>query len=169
MLSDTMLDHVVDRLLNCERVERILLLSATAVGATPRLHDMGRGLNKELTSAREAIGAVPLLVVHADLPLLRTKHIDTLLAAAMRYGRAIAPDRHRTGTNAVAITDAEPVAWHFGPGSLALHRAAFPLGCAVIEEMGLLLDCDTIADLTMAESHGFAWRLGSQLGLPLVQ
>ncbi len=173
-LSEFMLDHVLDRLSACAQIARVLILSPAPVGSTPRVQDLGRGLNEELTHARYALGAGPLLVIHADLPLLQTDEIDGLLDAARICGRAIAPDRHRRGSNAVALADAAPVSWHFGPGSFARHRAAFPPGHAVIERRGLLLDCDTQADLMAAQEHGFDWRCGvppplqpSRQGAPL--
>ena len=94
-------------------------------------------------------------MIHADLPLLTVADLDVLLSAAAARGQAIAPDRHRTGTNAVAIADGAPIAWQFGVDSFARHRAILAPQHAVAERPGLLADCDTFADLLHAEAGGF--------------
>src|SRR5207248_2686635 len=79
--------------------------------------DRGRGLNPEL-QALEIPG--PRLVIHADLPLVGPDDVEALLAAA-GGGGAIAPDRHGTGVNAVALDAGVSIEFRFGPGSLARH------------------------------------------------
>lgn len=154
-LTDAMLDHVLGRLRGCARIGEIVLLSPDPPPGVPAIRDGGRGLNAEIGRARTAIGGVPLLVIHADLPLLRTDEADAMLSAAEAGGAAIAPDRHLTGTNAVAIVDGAPFAWRFGPGSFDLHRAGLPAGHAVVRRPGLAADCDTPNDLTEALASGF--------------
>jgi len=116
--------------------------------------DAGRGLNLELERARAALGAVPLLVIHADLPLLEPEDVAALLEQAEEQGAAIAPDRHGEGTNAVALARAPDFRFAFGPGSYALHRAQAGES-ARVDRPGLALDCDTPDDLDRARAAGF--------------
>ncbi len=118
--------------------------------------DHGRGLNQELAVARTAIGPAPLLIIHADLPLLASDDVGVLLEAAQRSGLALAPDRHGTGTNALAIHDARPFAFSFGPDSFRRHRTHGE--AAIVERPGLALDVDTSDDLDAAIAAGFAPR-----------
>lgn len=119
------------------------------------IEDRGRGLNPELEAARVALGGGPLLVLHADLPLLAPEDVAALTAAAEEAGCALAPDRHGAGTNALALGDGRAFAFRFGPDSFRLHRAQGG-GIAVVERPGLGLDVDTPADLDAAVAAGFA-------------
>ncbi len=157
-LSQAMLDHVVGRLRDCAPVGQVLLLSPAPVGSYDRIRDEGRGLNEELACAQCATGTGKLLVIHADLPLLAAGDLDALLEAATRAGQALSPDRHLTGTNAVAIADGATLRWCFGADSFRRHRDVLRPGHAVVRRPGLLLDCDTGSDLTIAEDGGFRWR-----------
>ncbi len=157
-LSGAMLEHVVDRLHACKSIGQVLLLSPSPIGSHQWTQDWGQGLNRELARAQFATGSDPLLVIHADLPLLTADDVSALLEAALREGQAIAPDRHLVGTNAMAIADGAIVNWSFGASSFTQHRAVLRTGHAVVERPGLLLDCDTRADLLIAETGGFVWR-----------
>ena len=137
-----------------------MILSPSPVGTGHWVPDHGRGLNEELSEARSGPATGPLVVLLADLPLLTIDDVDALLASADRCGRSIAPDRHLTGTNAIALADGDPIAWHFGAASFARHRVVLGPGHGVVERPGLLLDCDTPADLILAEARGFDWRSG---------
>lgn len=158
-LGKAMFDHVTAAIGKSPLVGRIVLLSDHPVeGWTGGWHhDQGRGLNTELMAAREAIGAVPLLVIHADLPLVGSADIDALLDAARQAGCAIAPDRHGAGTNALAIHDGRAFDFRFGPDSFALHLAQAGEHCRVVERPGLALDVDTSDDLDAAIAAGFSF------------
>jgi 2-phospho-L-lactate guanylyltransferase len=117
--------------------------------------DEERGLNPELEAARASLGAVPLLVIHADLPLVAVADIVALLERAEQHGVAIAPDRHGEGTNAVAIARGD-FRFAFGLGSYALHHAQAG-DAAQVDRLGLALDCDTPDDLDQACAAGFAF------------
>ena len=66
-------------------------------------------------------------------------------------GAALAADRHGLGTNAVALRAGIPFTFHFGPASLAAHRAAAPAGARIVTTPGLGLDVDTPEDWTLSE------------------
>ena len=86
---------------------------------------------------------------------------------------AIVPDRHGTGTNALALSPPDAIVPSFGEGSCARHiAAARASGVAYnVEELpSLALDLDTPADvvaLTMAleRDRGRAKRTARALGI----
>ena len=149
-LSEFMFAHVVSMLARQPRIGRIIMLSAEKPPGWRWgfAADRGRGLNAELASARAALGAAPLLVLPADLPLLRGEVIAALLAAASRTP-ALAPDRHGKGTNAVAIPPVHPFLFRFGPDSFRRHRAQMK-EALIIRRPGFALDLDTKEDLIRA-------------------
>ncbi|MFD2577711.1 hypothetical protein ACFSTD_01825 [Novosphingobium colocasiae] len=99
-LSETFLKHVLAAVDGHPAIRETVLLCAAPHEGYGWIEDRQRGLNAELTSARQGRGAV--LVVHADLPSLTGEDVSALLVTAERYGGALAPDRHGSGTNAVA-------------------------------------------------------------------
>jgi len=155
-LAQRLFRHVIDRIAATRAVERIVVLSdARPVGLMVEwVRDRGRGLNAEVQAAAGSLTR-PLLIVHADLPLLESGDLDALIEAAAACGAALAPDRHGSGTNAVALADARTFAFRFGPGSLALHQARAGRSCRLVELPGLQLDCDTGEDLDIALAAGF--------------
>jgi 2-phospho-L-lactate/phosphoenolpyruvate guanylyltransferase len=127
------------------------------------------GLNAAIVAARSvavARGATALVVLPADLPAITPLAVDGLVEAAALAERggagvvAIVADRHGSGTNALLVSPPALVEPAFGPGSLALHRAAASeAGATVVELDGpLSLDLDTTADLLAAESELGAFR-----------
>ncbi len=152
-LSDFMACHVLACLEAAPSVSEIVTLSLRAVGQARWVADKGRGLNTELLEARATIGTAPLLVIHADLPLLAVEDVEALVAAA-GGGVALAPDRHGEGTNALAVGVDPGFEFRFGPGSLAAHRAARPAAKEVARR-GLSHDIDTPDDLDAAVAVGF--------------
>src|SRR3546814_10010019 len=93
--------------------------------------DGGRGLNPELEQARKLV-AGDLIVLHADLPLLTPGDVTALIEAASESGLAIAPDRHRTGTNGLALKASTRLEFSFGADSFRLHRLQRS-DCMVVE------------------------------------
>ena len=158
-LVNAMFDHVVEVV---DRwVERVFILGARDGDGSRlrRIADAGRGLNAELTSARETIGASPLVVIHADLPLLSDGDLEALLGAAEASGLALAPDRHGAGTNAVAIADGRDFSFRFGARSFERHRADTSGACSIVKRRGLEVDCDEIDDLHLATAYGYVFSV----------
>lgn len=118
-----------------------------------------RGLNGAATEGVVAIAAAGFttaVVVHSDLPLAHG--LDALAdAAAAGSGTAVlVPDRHRDGTNAIALPAASGFTFHYGARSFDRHVAeAEALGLAVVvrADAGLGLDVDTPDDLHLAGEH----------------
>ena len=150
-LTQALFDRLLGVLGACPSIDRISVLSETRVGRADLdwLPDRGQGLNAEL-QALQITG--PRLIIHADLPLVTPDDVEVLLAAA-RGGGAIAPDRHGTGVNALALDSGLSIEFRFGPGSFARHREQASL--TVVARQGLGLDIDTPDDLAEAVRLGF--------------
>ena len=127
---------------------------ARSCDATPVKENPGGGLNGALTSGvREAVnrGAETIVILPTDLPKMIAGDILELLARIPAApGVALAPDRHRTGTNALAESPPDLLDFEFGETSFLDHCAqarAKHAGLAVVERPGLMLDIDTPQDL----------------------
>lgn len=146
-LSEAMFAHVIATLSQVPGLSRILVLSSTRIDglAAEWIADQGRGLNLELEDAAIAI-FTPLLVVHADLPELEVADVNALMSAGER-GIAIAPDRNRTGTNALAAGQPTQLVFRFGPGSFLQHCAAAGPLLRCVDRPGLANDVDLPEDL----------------------
>jgi len=120
------------------------------------IFDEGRGLNAEIFAARQAQNLNRLVIIHADLPLLSVEGIAALTAGAAD-GWAIAPDRHGTGTNALALTQMMDFTFVFGPNSFARHLRATTTAPSVVQRTGLAIDIDTQDDLDLAAWLGFSF------------
>jgi len=122
--------------------------------------------------ARE-LGAECVVLLPIDCPLLDPRELERLLTGMPERYVAIVPDRHGTGTNALALAPPDAIVPSFGEGSCARHvsaarEAGVPFG---VEELpSLALDLDTPADvvaLTMEleRDHRRAKRTAKGLGI----
>lgn len=156
-LSEYLLAHVTRVLTSVPAVSEVIVLSQLRPHRWHGcwLEDTGCGLNAELQ--RVAAGVVsPIVVIHADLPLVSTADIEALIAAAdVDVAIAIAPDRHDTGTNALALPKERNFSFSFGPGSFSKHVAAGRGRAKIVRRLGLALDIDTPDDLAAAKAEGF--------------
>jgi 2-phospho-L-lactate guanylyltransferase len=95
-------------------------------------------------------GAMRVLLVAGDCPLLTTADVDALLAEHEGAGVVVLADRHGTGTNGLLLTPPDAIAPAFGPGSRSRHEqlardAGAP--CTVVHRPAFALDVDTVDDL----------------------
>jgi 2-phospho-L-lactate guanylyltransferase len=160
-LVASMLATVVDAA-NAIAGSELLLLGPARHGLPAtlrRLDDPGTGLNPALASVvptAMAAGVDRLVFVSADLPRVTRGDVETLLAIeADMIG--IAPDRARTGTNALSLPlpRAADFRFAYGDDSFARHGAeAARLGLEVqpIRSPGVAFDIDRPEDL--AELRG---------------
>lgn len=157
-LADALFAHVVGVLKQSPHVATTVILSRERPTGWQGdwIEDHGRGLNPELEAARATLGAAPLLILHTDLPLLAKGDVAALITAAQETGCAIAPDRHGTGTNALALADGRAFSFRFGAGSFRLHRTQGGNSVAVVTRPSLGLDVDMPVDLDEAIAQGFA-------------
>ncbi len=108
---------------------------------------------------RRADPAVPVAVLHADLPALRPAELDDALAAAIELfgpgpGRsAFCPDAAGTGTTLLVYDAEAPLRPRFGPDSAAEHTRVGALRLDG-EWPGLRRDVDTAQDLRDAVELG---------------
>ena len=116
--------------------------------------DGARGLNSVVRAASERLLARatgPLLVLHADLPLLSGGDISAVLRRQeVSRGLVIACDRHGTGSNVLAFDSASMPRFCFGadscPRHLAVARdAGFP--ATVVQRPGTAIDVDDARDI----------------------
>lgn len=139
--------------------DRAVLTRASDLGART-LRQRSTGLRRGLTEAREDVvagGADAIVVLPIDLPFTSVEAIDAVIDALEEHpGPAVilVPDRHGTGTNALALRPPDVIAFAFGPGSRAAHRAqAAGVEARYIElESPLAIDLDTPDDLVFIET-----------------
>jgi 2-phospho-L-lactate guanylyltransferase len=142
---------------------------AERFGARPLVQRIA-GLNGAIVEARAvaaAAGATAIVVLPIDLAAVTAAAIDEVIEAADRapLGRPVVllvPDRHGSGTNALAIAPAAAIEPAFGPDSRAVHRAAAAAAGATYLELAgpLTLDVDTADDLLVAQ------RISAEAGPP---
>jgi 2-phospho-L-lactate guanylyltransferase len=113
-----------------------------------------RGLNALVACAAQRLlqsGEQPLLVLHADLPLLAETDISRVLACQEeRGGLVIGCDSAGTGTNLLAFDASSVPPFCFGQDSCARHRAAAGdrgIPARVLRSAGIGLDVDEPRDL----------------------
>ena len=163
-LAQAMVEDVLGVLALHPEIEGITLLSddpaahllAARYGASHWAEsELGcRGLNAVVASASDRLLAVrgaPLLLLHADLPLLSAADISAVLAARRETaGLVVGCDRHGTGTNLLCFDAASAPSFCFGPESCARHLAAARERGApvtVLRRPGIGLDVDEPQDL----------------------
>jgi len=106
--------------------------------------------------AAQRHGADAVLIIAADVPLVRAGDLRRIATAGRRSDVVIVPDRHRSGTNALYLRPPSRIAPRFGRRSFAAHRRAAGAAGRVLAIAGLGLDVDTTADL---KALGRAMRL----------
>jgi 2-phospho-L-lactate/phosphoenolpyruvate guanylyltransferase len=115
-------------------------------------HEQGQSAAALLGLARAGeLGCNRALLVPGDCPLIDAEELRGLAARAEALDVAIVPDRHGTGTNALALVPGGPFEPQFGPGSRARHvdQAEHKgLSYEVIQVACLELDVDTRDDAT---------------------
>lgn len=160
-LAAAMLEDVLEAIGAARSIERTIVVTsephaielATARGAEV-LSDPDEGGHSGaalagIAHARE-LGADRVVLLPIDCPLLATRELERLLTGMPERYVAIVPDRHGTGTNALALAPPDAIEPAFGEGSCAKHVAAardagVPFG---VEELpSLALDLDTPADV----------------------
>jgi 2-phospho-L-lactate guanylyltransferase len=167
-LSQRMLTHTLEILGEIPSIERTLVVSrdsralalARKLGARTVTERGSPQLNRALVRAtlvarRYNVSAV--LVLPADLPLLTREDIESLIARGSDPPVVvIAPDRRRSGTNALLSSPPSLIEYAFGPQSFPRHlehaRAA-GVRLEICELPSLALDVDMPEDLLRFESE----------------
>lgn len=123
-----MLRHVLDTVSSCRAIQRVCVLGPARpnLGSKVlRFDDPGPDLNAALESTMSAItaaGPERIVVLPADLPCLADTDVERL-ARLPANTLGIAPDRHRTGTNALSLPLPAGIwfPFSFGENSFATH------------------------------------------------
>jgi 2-phospho-L-lactate/phosphoenolpyruvate guanylyltransferase len=150
---------------------------ARVTGAGAGNPDPGAGGHSKAALAgiarAEEQGARCVVLLPGDCPLLEPSELNRLLTGMPGSYVGIVPDRHGTGTNALALTPPGAIRPAFGEGSCARHVAAareagVPYG--VEEIASLALDLDTPADVValtreLGRRRNRAKRTAKALGL----
>jgi 2-phospho-L-lactate guanylyltransferase len=129
------------------------LALAQDIGADTLQEPAQSDLNTALTLGAVALnnrGATHALMLPADLPFITARDVDLLLKQIPAGDVVIAPDRERSGTNALLVP--LPLAFPLQYGTESFHRhlrAAREVGLRVqvVESETLALDVDTPNDL----------------------
>lgn len=183
-LAAAMLSDVLDAIGEARAVERTIVVSgdpgaveiAAAAGAevVPDPEDAGH-VEAALAGVERAVaeGAGCVVLLPGDCPLLDPRELDRLLTGIPERYAAIVPDRHGTGTNALALRPPDAIVPAFGEGSCARHVAAareagVPFGVEELPSLGL--DLDTPADVValtreLEARPGRARRTAKALGI----
>jgi 2-phospho-L-lactate guanylyltransferase len=181
-LVEAMFADVLVALRRCERVSRIIVVSADhgaqrlagGYGADVLDDDdsgHSRAALRGVARARE-LGLERVLLVPGDCPLLDAADVDALLARPPDPPRVlVVPDRHGTGTNALLLAPPDAISPAFGEGSCARHQQiarAAGVAAEVVPVATLALDVDTPEDLEalharLAQRRGGAARTRGML------
>ncbi|HEY2334407.1 MAG TPA: 2-phospho-L-lactate guanylyltransferase [Solirubrobacterales bacterium] len=154
------------------RAEELAAAAGAELAADPNQGGHSGAALAGIARARE-LGARCVVLLPGDCPLLDGRELERLLTGMPDRYVAIVPDRHGTGTNALALTPPDAIPPAFGEGSCARHvasarRAGVPF--AVEELPSLALDLDTPADVValtreLEGRRGRAGRTAKALGI----
>ena len=167
--------HSIERTIVVSDEPRALELAGAAGAETIADPDEGGHSGAALAGIGRAgeLGARCAVLLPGDCPLLDPRELERLLTGLPERFVAVVPDRHGTGTNALALAPPDAIRPAFGEGSCARHVvAAREAGApyAVEELPSLGLDLDTPADvvaltLALERRSGRARRTARALGI----
>lgn len=169
-LGLAMLEDLLIALAGVRALSGILLVSgdgdacdlARRYGARILTEANSSGLNPAVTRAAALLaseGVAGALVLHGDIPLATAQEVEQLIhALEAAPAIAIAPDSAHDGSNALAVSPPDLIAFRYGRQSFSahLHEAAHK-GVApnVLDLPGLAFDVDEAEDLlTLASAPG---------------
>jgi len=183
-LAAAMLEDVLEAIGAARSIERTIVVTSEpraielaaerGAGVLPDPDEGGHSGAALAGIARaQQLGAERVVLLPIDCPLMAPRELERLLTCMPERYVAIVPDRHGTGTNALALAPPDAIEPSFGEGSCARHVAAareagIPFN---VEELpSLALDLDTPADivaLTIAleRDRGRARRTAKALGI----
>ena len=192
-LARCMLDDLLAAVGGTDRIDGVLAVTADPVAGEylnragcELLPEPRRGLNRALRAAAEELqqrGASTMLVLPIDLPLVTPADLEQLCARHLkdhsggdggqtrRAAVTVAPDRFRSGTNALLCSPPGCIPFRFGDGSFHAHlREAERVGAArssvVLANLGLDVDHpDDLAELLRLDRSGRTGRLLRGLGV----
>lgn len=163
-LSRAMLTDVLTNALRATAVDKVAVVSSDAtllslahqLGAFTIDEEYPRGLNGAVTVGTDFCarqGAVSLLVLLADLPLVTAEDVD-LLFHQVNHGPEVilVPCKEGEGTNALLRVPPRVIDPCFGGPSLIRHLTVAHrqrVKCRVVEVPRVAFDLDSVADLKL--------------------
>lgn len=156
-----MLEDVLEAIGKARSIERTIVVTSeplaaelAATAGAEVLPDPDEGGHSGAALAGIArsreLGARCVVLLPGDCPLLDPRELERLLTGMPEHFVAIVPDRHGTGTNALALAPPQAIRPAFGEGSCARHAAAAQeagVPYAIEALPSLALDLDTPADV----------------------
>jgi 2-phospho-L-lactate guanylyltransferase len=164
LLNRYLLEHTLQVLNEIPEIEHTLVVSrdpaalalTRSLGGRTVLEDGAPQFNtaiKRATIVANTQGARAVLILPADLPLIKSTDIKNILRRGKKEPVVvIAPDRRLDGTNALLVNPAGLIEYGYGPGSFKRHsdRALEAGGrLAIIQTKRLGLDLDLPEDLEL--------------------
>lgn len=168
-LARRLLERTLLKLTRARGISRVVVISrddqvlkiARKFGAwsvaESQTRDTVSGLNDALEQARRisiANGARALLIIPADLPRLRVRDIEKMIALGKPAPHlVIVPAARDGGTNALLLNPANAIAFRFGEDSFSKHTAAATaqsIPFTLYTSDTVTLDLDTPEDLTQS-------------------
>jgi 2-phospho-L-lactate guanylyltransferase len=161
-LNRYLLEHVLMVLKDVADIEHTLVVSrdpaalalTREMGGRTVLEDGAPLFNtaiKRATIVAKAQGAHAVLILPADLPLIKPTDIKILLRRGNKTPViVIAPDRRQDGTNGLLVNPAGLIEYGYGPGSFHIHcERAVEAGAklVIVESRNIALDLDLPEDL----------------------
>ncbi len=156
-LNQSMLVNTLKTLKSINEIDTVLVVSrdpsALAIARDWDARTVLEDGNPELNTAiRRAVAVAKayyvnkILILPADLPLVKADHVKSLLSCATKPPEIIiAPDRRRDGTNALYLEPADLINFYYGTGSFHKHveeaeKRKINVKIFESEEFGLDLD-----------------------------
>ncbi|MEB2334049.1 MAG: 2-phospho-L-lactate guanylyltransferase [Anaerolineaceae bacterium] len=165
-LNHALLEHTLNTLSALKEITKVLVISRDPLALNLARQYDARTVQEEgtphlnaalqrATIAAQAGRALGILILPADLPLITTEDVRALLDRAVKPPVvAIAPDRHKRGTNALVISPAGLIEYAFGEDSFQRHSELAKQAGArleIVDSFSLALDLDTPEDLEIVK------------------
>jgi len=157
-LTITMLMNVLTALKRSSSVSSVVVVCADlnvqsvveGFGATFLWEGKRRGLNPALNFAMKKVPSEsPVLIIHADLPLLTHADVDNLVRRAGNCSLALLPSKDGMGTNAILMRSPNMIQLAFGRRSFHRHEVysrKMKIPFRVISIPGVAFDIDNEKD-----------------------
>lgn len=166
-LNISLLGHTLEVLSQVDEIDNILVVSrdqtvlsiAHEMGAVTIMEDGTAQLNPALqmaTNVANLNNPQSVLILPADLPLLQPVDVKYINSKAVNPPVVvIAPDRHRSGTNALLLRPLGLIEYSFGPDSFQKHcekALAAEARVEICKIPSVELDLDLPEDLELLNS-----------------
>jgi 2-phospho-L-lactate/phosphoenolpyruvate guanylyltransferase len=173
LLAEVMFREVLGQVLGARGLAEIFVVTgddrvneiACSLGAQVIREEMEKGETEAVDFARlelKASGREAVLIVPADLPLVRSTDIEAVLAQIPDGSSSpfalLVPSHDRMGTNALLLAPPDLIQLRFGYDSFSYHSsqvAAQGLPLRLLENEAIALDIDEPKDLDQFLSFGF--------------